>query len=244
MNARADEMQGAHQWWLWQWPASVLRTGRFRRFVLVGASGVGVNSLLLFLLHGLAGVPLLAAAALAVELTIIYNYLCHEMWTFPLRRPSVRRFTKFNLTALGALLVNVALVWLLTGAGLFYLLANLIGIAAALTVNLTVSTTWIWGERGYGADRHWIPDHGLAGAHRSGDIHALHDALRLGPDGSGGEDAGAAGRAVPVHDRDPARPARGGRHRRHHRPGRAQQLPRRTAPGRRGLLRRRHRDHR
>ena len=140
-----------------------------------------VNAGFLFLLHGVLGLPLVPAVVLAVELTIVYNYLLHELWTFARHRPSFRRFAQFNLTALGALAVNSLCVWVLAGMGMYYLTANLVGIAAALTINFTLSTTWIWGERTNGEARPRHSDHGVAGADRAGHLHAVHDAVHLGP---------------------------------------------------------------
>jgi putative flippase GtrA len=131
----------------WRRLAALLRDRRARRFALVGLAGVGVNSLGLYLLHGMAQVPLVAASVLAVELAIVHNYLWNELWTFHGRRPSLSRFAKFNVTALAALVVNVGVVWLLASVGEFYLMANLLGIAAAVFINFTVSMTWIWGGR-------------------------------------------------------------------------------------------------
>src|SRR5262249_27173321 len=108
---------------------------RLRRFVVVGMIGVAVNSLALFVLHGAARMPLVAASVLAAELAVAHNYLLNELWTFGSRRPSISRFLKFNIAALFALLLNASAVWMLVDLGLFYLFANLFGIAVALVVN-------------------------------------------------------------------------------------------------------------
>jgi putative flippase GtrA len=123
-------------------PLGLLRDGRVWRFSLVGVTGVTINSLALYVLHGRLGVPLVLASAMAVELAIVNNYMLNEIWTFSSRRPSLQRFAKFNLTALVALLVNVAVVWAMASMGVLYLVGNLFGIGAAMAINLTVSTTW------------------------------------------------------------------------------------------------------
>ena len=55
---------------------------RLARSALVGASGVGVNSGMLWLLHSGAGLPLPAASALAIETAIWNNFLLNDLWTF------------------------------------------------------------------------------------------------------------------------------------------------------------------
>ncbi len=206
----------------WGRSASGVDIRRARRFAVVGGSGVGVNGLLLFLLHGVAAVPLIPAVVLAVELTIMYNYLLHEVWTFARGRLSVRRFAQFNVTALGALAVNTGCVWLLAGVGLHYLLANLVGIAAALAINFTISTTWIWGDRTDGSARDGGHHPGVDGPDRAGHVHALRHALHLGPVRGGPPDEGARAllAAVAVLHRDRACASRGGGHRHDDRPDR------------------------
>lgn len=114
------------------------------RFGVVGAGGAAVNMLVLHVLVVVVHVPLLVASPVAVELAVVHNYLVNNRWTFGRRRVSMARFGKFNLSALSALLLNVAVVWALVAADVHYLLANLVGIAGAATLNFGASTTWIW----------------------------------------------------------------------------------------------------
>src|SRR5258708_22441564 len=83
------------------------------RFLLVGASGVLVNSLALFVLYGKAGLPLLVASALSVELAITNNFVWNDWWTFGRTRRSMVRFAKFNLVSLVGLVVTTSTAWLL-----------------------------------------------------------------------------------------------------------------------------------
>jgi putative flippase GtrA len=118
------------------------------KFVVVGGSGTVLNTAILYLLHQWLHVPLMAASAVAVEVAVVNNYLLHDRWTFATRSPSLRRFAKFNAASLGGLAVNVLVLWLLTRMGLHYLVANLIGIAAAFAVNCALSANWVWkGEK-------------------------------------------------------------------------------------------------
>ena len=111
---------------------------------VVGGTGVIVNTSLLYVLSRWAGLPLVAASAVAVELAAISNYLLNDTWTFAARSPSLRRFAKFNTASLAGLALNVLSVWLLTRLGLNFLMADLIGIAAGFAANYAFSSRWVW----------------------------------------------------------------------------------------------------
>jgi putative flippase GtrA len=124
-----------------------LSTSRILRFAVVGGTGVIINTSVLYVLSRWAGLPLLAASALAVELAAISNYLLNDTWTFAARSPSFGRFVKFNTASLAGLALNVLSVWLLTRLGLYFLVANLIGIAAGFAANYAFSVRWVWGQQ-------------------------------------------------------------------------------------------------
>jgi len=115
------------------------------RFGVVGALGVFVNSAVLFLAHGLAGLPLLIASAVAVEVSIIHNFLWNDRWTFKAGGFSLHRLGKFNLTSLVGLLITSGVLYLMvTYLGLHYMVANLAGIAVAMVWNFGSSLLWTW----------------------------------------------------------------------------------------------------
>ena len=117
----------------------------FVRFVLVGASGVVVNSATLFLLYQILGLPLLWASAMSVELAITNNFVWNDRWTFQLSGPRLARFVRFNLVSLGSLAVTAGTMWVLVQqAHMNYLLANLAGISLAAMCNFAASVLWTW----------------------------------------------------------------------------------------------------
>ena len=120
------------------------KLGRAARFCLVGGTGTAINTGVLYLLSRGLGLPLLVSSAIAVELAILSNYMLNDRFTFAARRPSFRRLAKFNITSLAGLSVNVMIVWLLTRHGVYFLVANFVGIAVAVVVNYTFSVTWVW----------------------------------------------------------------------------------------------------
>jgi putative flippase GtrA len=120
--------------------------GRVLKFCIVGGTGVAVNVSALYVLSRWAGLPLVAASALAVQFAAISNYILHDTWTFATRSPSLCRFAKFNASSLVGLALNVLCVWLLTQVGLYFLSANLIGIAVGFAANYTFSVSWVWSQ--------------------------------------------------------------------------------------------------
>jgi putative flippase GtrA len=122
-------------------------TGRLLKFAVVGGTGVVVNTSVLFALYRWAGLPLVAASALAVELAVISNYLLNDTWTFAVRSPSLGRFAKFNAASVMGLTINVLSVWVLTRLRLYFLVDDLIGIVAGFAANYALSVTWVWGGR-------------------------------------------------------------------------------------------------
>lgn len=123
-----------------------LSTGRILKFAVVGGTGVIINTSVLYVLWRWAGLPLVAASVLAAELAAISNYLLNDTWTFAVRSPSLRRFAKFNTASLAGLALNVLSVWLFTRLGLYFLAADLIGIAAGFAANYALSVGWVWGR--------------------------------------------------------------------------------------------------
>jgi dolichol-phosphate mannosyltransferase len=121
------------------------------RFFVVGLTGVGVNTLVLWLLLGCVGLPPAVAAALAVETSVCWNFLLNDAWTFGAERrvrPWRSRMSAFHGAAAVAGIMNLSLFLLLTSAaGVQYLAANLMAIAAASAVNFVMSASWIWRVR-------------------------------------------------------------------------------------------------
>lgn len=122
---------------------------RFVRFGVVGASGVVVNQGLLMLLHGSFGAPLLVASMIAIEVSILTNFLLNHVWTWrlSLRVPGLlRRCLQYHAAAVMAAFAGNVIV-LMAAVELFgvdYRLANLLGIAVGTVINFTAGELWIF----------------------------------------------------------------------------------------------------
>ncbi|HEY5601074.1 MAG TPA: glycosyltransferase [Patescibacteria group bacterium] len=142
------------------------------KFLVVGTIGFLINSALLYLLYdGVLGdlflptkgtsmnfilgthpdIRLLASSIIAVESSILSNFILHEKWTFR-RRPQKgfigKRFIEFNITSIGSPIISVATVNVLTTVfGIFYLFSNAIGVLLGLSWNYIWNTRVIWSAK-------------------------------------------------------------------------------------------------
>ncbi len=126
--------------------------GRMLRFGVVGLSGVVVNQGLLMLLHGTFAAPLLLSSIIAIEVSILTNFLLNHTWTWrlPLREPGlIRRAVQYHAAAVMAAFAGNVII-LMSAVELFgvdYRIANLVGIAVGTVLNFTASEVWIFRSR-------------------------------------------------------------------------------------------------
>jgi len=120
------------------------------RFGLVGLSGILVNMGLLYALTEVAGLYYLVSAAIAIELSIVNNFVLNDVWTFRSTKNlrferNLRRFWSFQAVSMAGLAVNMGVLYLLADvAGVYYLAANLAGIFIAFAWNYTANRHYTW----------------------------------------------------------------------------------------------------
>lgn len=130
---------------------------RFVRFGFVGTCGSVVNLSVLSLLVNLAHMNAQVAVVIAIECSIIFNFILHHYYTFRgygsyrIRMSSeptlslLRKLGKFNLGSLGGALISFTVFSLLFKLEhLVYLIADVLAIIAAMSWNYYVSTRHIW----------------------------------------------------------------------------------------------------
>lgn len=120
------------------------------KFGIVGASGIFVNMGMLFLLSEYFDIYYLFSSAIAVELSIITNFILNDFWTFGSEKSRKlpnrgHRLISYNLVSLGSMAINMAALFFFTEVfGINYLISNLIGIFIAFSWNFVANrkTTW------------------------------------------------------------------------------------------------------
>ncbi|WP_319583590.1 glycosyltransferase family 2 protein [uncultured Pseudodesulfovibrio sp.] len=127
------------------------KSSEFIRFLFVGASGVIVNLGLYYLLTRLLSVSFEIAAPIAIEVSIISNFILNNFYTFKERdaKNSLRRrFLYFHVAAGIAGVVNYCLfLMLVSGIGMYDILANCIGILAGTMVNYVMNSRITWVDK-------------------------------------------------------------------------------------------------
>lgn len=122
----------------------------FLCFSLVGLSGVAVNVGAYYGLTRPAGMALELAAPVAIELSVIWNFLLNDRWTFRRRRTdsgAAARLGRFHAVSLVAGLVNYGLLLALVRlAGWPDVPANVCGIVVGAAAKFAVNSAWTWRE--------------------------------------------------------------------------------------------------
>ncbi|UXD21091.1 dolichol monophosphate mannose synthase [Ignicoccus pacificus DSM 13166] len=135
-------------------------TGELRRmitFATIGAGGVVVNEGTLYLFYELLGLKglrelgLVLSAVAGFEASVIFNFILHETITFRefVKRKDLmsrlKRLFHYHNASVAGLVVQVGTLVILTNLGVYYLLANLIGIFLGLGVRYSLSVLKAWG---------------------------------------------------------------------------------------------------
>jgi dolichol-phosphate mannosyltransferase len=126
---------------------------RLIKFSVVGAIGAGINTWFLWLFTDVAGLFYLYSSAIAIEITIILQFLMNDRWTFKEKRTThveqfFKRIIKSNIWRSGGLAVNIGVLYLLTEyVGVYYLLSNIVGIICAFLLNYIFESRLTWGVR-------------------------------------------------------------------------------------------------
>ncbi len=121
---------------------------KFVKFLIVGGSGVIVNEGLLALLTEIYSVQLSIAGIIAIESSIISNFLLNNFWTWKDKRhkPFINRLIQYHSVALIAGVVNYLVLIALSNIGLHHLLANLVGIGFGTVINFLMNNYWTFGK--------------------------------------------------------------------------------------------------
>src|SRR2546423_9279885 len=121
---------------------------RFFQFVLIGASGLIVNVLVLRFVTEVLGIYYLWSAAVATIASTSWNFVFAELWVFhdrDVRGSRVRRLLQFFVMNGAALLLRSPVIWMLTSSlGIHYQISNLFSIGLATVVRYVIASQWIW----------------------------------------------------------------------------------------------------
>jgi len=119
---------------------------KFIKFLLVGLTGILVNEGLLYCITDLYGVNFQISSLIAIEASIISNFVLNDLWTFRDHRNGgyFYRLLKFNVSRSITGALNYVILLFLAWLGMSYLVANLIGIGVSTLLGFGLSTEWVW----------------------------------------------------------------------------------------------------
>jgi dolichol-phosphate mannosyltransferase len=129
---------------------------RFLRFALVGTIGTIVNLGVLVMMHNLVHLSVIVAYMIALEVSIISNFLFNQSFTFQIRinrtldlvlrsRQLLSRLTRYNLVSLSGVAISWMVFMVATqGAQLHYVVADIVAIIAATGWNYWLSVQYVW----------------------------------------------------------------------------------------------------
>ncbi|MDQ2049859.1 GtrA family protein [Natronolimnohabitans sp. A-GB9] len=129
---------------------ALLSTTRFSQFAGVGFVGAAVDIVALALLVELTPLGPISGKVISWELSIIVIFVINERWTFAdygtmTPRALGRRFVRSNAVRFGGFLVTLAVLAILVDwFGIWYVVANAIGIGVGFFVNYTCESLYTW----------------------------------------------------------------------------------------------------
>ena len=115
----------------------------FSRFALVGGIATAAQYLILIALVDLLGWGAVFASALGYAASTLLNYALNRSFTFASQRAHLAALPRFLLVAASGLAMNTGLMWVFTvGAGLYYLLAQVLATGIVLVWNFVLNSHW------------------------------------------------------------------------------------------------------
>jgi putative flippase GtrA len=123
--------------------------GRLSRFATVGGAAAALQTALLYLLVDTVGIYYLVGAIIAIEVTIVSQYVINDAWTFSDRPNGGGTFfsglLRTNLVRGSAIPLQTGLLYLLVAHGdVGYLAANLCAIVPSGLYRYALDARWTW----------------------------------------------------------------------------------------------------
>lgn len=123
---------------------------RLRRFFVVGAVAAGIQTLLLGAFVEYGALHYLLAATIAIEITIVFQYVLNNAWTFRASRNTgwseyVSGLLRTNLVRGSAIPIQLAVLYgLVTWPEIPYLGANGVAIVVSGVYRYVLDARWTW----------------------------------------------------------------------------------------------------
>ena len=124
------------------------------KYAAVGASGVVVNTAVLYSLTEFVNVYYMLSAVIASELSIISNFILNDTFTFSVddaKHTKIRRFIIYNGVSVIGTAVLLGVTYLLTEyLSIYYIYANWFGMISVFIINYMLNKRITWGKNDVG----------------------------------------------------------------------------------------------
>ena len=117
------------------------------KFCIVGFSGIVINNSLLYILTEFGKLFYLLSASVAIETSVISNFIFHDKWTFKEDKniPVFKRFISYQLISLIGIGGHLTLLYVLVDlCHIFYIYANIMVIFPMVTWNFLMNRYITW----------------------------------------------------------------------------------------------------
>lgn len=125
---------------------SNLLNKRVLKFFAVGLSGFIVNMGVLYVLSEFFNIYYIVSSIIAIEISILTNFILNDLWTWGDRakKSLFNRLIQYHISVgITAILINwLFLIFFTEVIGVYYLISNLIGIAAGTLFNFIINDIW------------------------------------------------------------------------------------------------------
>jgi dolichol-phosphate mannosyltransferase len=130
-----------------------LLSPQFKKFLVVGAIGFIINTVVLEVVVQMVGASPAVGSAVGAELAIISNFFLNNAWTFKERKVTglkqLLKLLQFNTTSLGAIIIQAGVVWLGTAiyGRAWYHMYYIFGVGLGLIWNYIMYSKVIWKKK-------------------------------------------------------------------------------------------------
>jgi len=120
------------------------------KFGLVGISGIFVNIGILYGLTEYAGLYYLYSSLIAIEISIITNFILNDLWTFGAEKKkalynTLQRFFSYQGVSIIGLGINFSILFILTEyLNIYYIWSNIVGILVTFVWNFVINRNFTW----------------------------------------------------------------------------------------------------
>lgn len=129
-----------------------LKSDTIIKFLLVGATGAIIILFTTWIFKEYMGFWYILSAAIGIEISIIWAFILNTKLTFKFKFTNnfevIKSLFKYHGTALGGMIINLTILYILTQyAQLYYLLSEIFGILAAVGFNYLASSRYVWNKQ-------------------------------------------------------------------------------------------------